>query len=147
MHPPNILFMAGAASMNKGQIYDEVVNGKGRLVDPHAQEWERTYAMFTHLALISIHFGLAIVPTLIMWLVKRDKSPFVDDHGREAMNFQISLLVYALAALVLSIVTCGAGMVLYIPIYILGIVGMILASVAANKGQYYRYPMTIRFLS
>jgi uncharacterized Tic20 family protein len=132
---------------NKAQLYDEFVGGKGRLVDPHATEWERTYAMFTHLALISIHFGLAVVPTLIMWLIKRDKSPYVDDHGREALNFQLSLLLYALIALVMTLITCGAGVVLYIPIYILGITGMILAAVAANKGQYYRYPMTIRFLS
>jgi uncharacterized protein len=139
--------MAGAASMNRNQVYDEVVNGKGRLVDLHAAEWERTYAMFTHLALISIHFGLAVVPTLIMWLIKRDKSPYVDDHGREALNFQISLLLYSLGALVFGLVTCGAGWILYVPIYILGITGMTLAAVAANKGQYYRYPMTIRFLS
>lgn len=132
--------------MNKDQFFDEVVKGKGRVVDAQAAEWERTYAMFTHLALISIHLGLAIVPTLVLWLVKRDKSPFIDDHGREAMNFQLSLWLYALGAFVATLLTCGVGAVLFVPIYVLGIAGMILAAIAANKGQYYRYPMTIRFL-
>jgi uncharacterized protein len=133
--------------MNRDQVYDDVVNGTGRVVDPHALEWERTFAMFTHLALISVHFGLPIVPTLVMWLIKREKSPFIDDHGREALNFQLSLFLYGLGTLILGFLTCGAGWILWIPVYILGIVGMILAAVAANKGQYYRYPMTVRFLS
>jgi uncharacterized Tic20 family protein len=139
--------MAGAVSMNKGKILDEVVNGKGRLVDFQAEEWERTYSMFTHLALLTFHVIVPVVPTLILWLIKRDKSPYVDDHGREAINFQLSLLLYAIVAFVIGLVTCGAGFLLYIPIYVLGLVGMILAAIAANKGQYYRYPMTIRFVS
>jgi uncharacterized Tic20 family protein len=114
-------------------------------VDAHATEGERTYAMFTHLALIAIHFGVPLIPTLVMWLIRREKSPFIDDHGREAMNFQISLFIYAIGCFVLGLITCGVGMVLWIPLYVLGIGGMILAAMAANKGEYYRYPMTIRF--
>ncbi len=133
--------------MNTGRIYDEVVHGKGRVVDPHAAEGERTYAMFMHLTLIASHMGVPIVPALIMWLIKKDKSPYLDDHGREALNFQFSLICYAIGAFLVGLVTCGAGFLLYLPLYALGIVGMILASVAANKGEYYRYPMTIRFLS
>jgi len=143
--------MAGAASMNPGmnkdQFYDEVVKGKGRFVDAQAQEWERTYAMFTHLALLTFHIIVPLAPTIVLWLIKRDKSPFIDDHGREAINFQITLLIYGLATLAIGFVTCGVGFVLWVPVYMLGIAGMILAAVAANKGQYYRYPMTIRFLS
>jgi len=139
--------MAGAASMNTGKVYDEVLHGKDRLVDSQAEEWERTFSMFMHLGLLGVHFGVPIVPTLIMWLVKREKSPYIDDHGREALNFQISLLIYFVGTLVAGFVTCGVGFVLVAGVYALGIVGMILAAVAANKGQYYRYPMTIRFLS
>lgn len=132
--------------MNTGQVFSEVIHGKQRVVDPHAAEWERTYAMFTHLALVSIHFGLPVIPTLVMWLIKRDRSPFLDDHGREAMNFQISLFIYALGTLVVGFITCGVGFILWAPLYLLAITGMVLAAIAANKGQYYRYPMTIRML-
>ena len=130
--------------MNTNDVIDEVVKGKGRVVDPNAQEWERTYAMFTHLSLLATHFGLIIpFPALIMWLIKKGETPFIDDHGREALNFQISLCIYAVASIVLTF--CGVGVVLLIATYVLAIVGMILAAIAANKGQYYRYPMTIRF--
>jgi len=122
-------------------------NTNGRMVDPHAQEWERTYCMFTHLSLLTVHMLVPVLPALALWLIKRDKSPFVDDHGREAVNFQISLLLYTLIAWPLAtLITCGIGAVLIIPIYLLGIIGMIVAAIAANKGEYYRYPATIRFL-
>lgn len=133
--------------MNTGGIYDEVVRGKGRVVDHGAAEWERTYSMFSHLSLIAWHFVLPVAPALIMWLIKREKSSFVDDHGREALNFQLSLLAYGVGVFVFGLVSCGAGFLLYLPLYALAIVGMILAAIAANKGEYYRYPMTIRFLS
>lgn len=112
--------------------------------DPHAVEWERTYSMFTHLSLLAAHFGLPIAPALIMWLIKRDQSPFVDDHGKEALNFQITLTIYFVASLCLSF--CGIGVALAVGVYVLGLVGMILAAVAANKGRFYRYPMTIRLV-
>jgi uncharacterized protein len=143
--------MNGAWTMNRHEVYSEVVEGKGRVVDPLAEQWERTYAMFTHLSLILVHLiGIPVIAPLVMWLVRRERSPFIDDHGREAVNFQISLVAYALGALLVGLITCGVGLVLAIPfwiaIYALGIVGMILAAIAAHKGQYYRYPATIRFL-
>lgn len=119
----------------------------GRLVDPHAQEWERLYSTFAHLSLLTVHLMVPVVPALVMWLVKRDRSPFIDDHGREAVNFQISLVLYALIIIpIVGILTCGVGWVLYIPLYVLAIVGMIKAAMGANRGEYYRYPATIRFL-
>lgn len=113
------------------------------LYDAHAQEWERTYAMFTHLSLLAAHF-VPIVPTLILWLIKRDTSAFIDDHGKEAVNFQISLIIYLVSATVLAM--CVIGVPIIIAAYALAIVGMILAAVAANRGQFYRYPMCIRFI-
>lgn len=114
------------------------------LFDPHAQEWEKNYAMLSHLSLIAAHV-LPVVPTLVIWLVKRDQSPFVDDHGKEALNFQISLCIYIVASVVLAF--CGIGFVLVVGAYVLGIVGMILATIAASKGRYYRYPMCLRLVS
>lgn len=114
-----------------------------RYAAPSLAEWERTYAMWTHLLLLAGHF-VPIVPTLILWLVKRDQSPFVDDHGKEALNFQISIVIYIVAGIVLTAVCIGIPII--IAAYALAIVGMILAAVAANRGQYFRYPMTIRLI-
>src|SRR3954469_8419096 len=142
--------MFRGAAMNPHEVYSEVVDGKGRVVDAQAAEWERTYSMFTHLTLLALAiplFPVPVIPALVLWLIKRDRSPFVDDHGREAVNFQLSLVLYALVAVPLAgLVTCGLGFLLWLPVYALGMVGMILAAIAAHKGQYYRYPATIRFL-
>lgn len=116
------------------------------LSEPACQEWERTYSLFTHLTLLTVHLLIPVIPALVMWLIKRDQSTFVDDHGKEAVNFQLSLLLYTAATFLVGFLTCGVGWVLWPLIYILGIVGMILAAVAASKSQYYRYPMSIRFL-
>ncbi|MEX2219814.1 MAG: DUF4870 domain-containing protein [Phycisphaerales bacterium] len=133
--------------MNPREVYSEVVNGKGRVVDPQAAEWERTYSMFMHLTLLAATFFLPVIPALVMWLIKKDQSPYVDDHGREAINFQLSLTLYTILLVpLMAIITCGVGLVLYIPIYVMAIVGMIVAAKAANSGEYYRYPATIRFL-
>lgn len=121
-------------------------HGKGRVRDALATEGERTYAMFSHLTLIAAHFGVPIAPALIMWLIKRHDTPFVEDHCREALNFQISLLVYAVVLVPLGLVTCGVGWVLYLPLYALGVVGMVLAAVAAHRGEYFRYPMCLRWV-
>jgi uncharacterized protein len=115
------------------------------LFDPAAQEWEKNYAIFQHLSLLSVLIGVPIVPILIMWLVRRDRSPFIDDHGKEALNFQISLCIYTLASIPLSMI-CGIGVPLMIAAWVLGVVGMILATVAASKGRYYRYPMCLRLV-
>jgi uncharacterized Tic20 family protein len=115
-----------------------------RLVDEQAQEWERTYAMCLHLSLLTVHVVMPVIPALVMWLIKRDRSPFVDDHGREAINFQLSLVIYFVASIVLFF--CGIGVVIAMAVYVLGIVGMILGAVAAQRGEYFRYPATIRFL-
>jgi uncharacterized protein len=109
--------------------------------DEHADSGERTYALFNHLiGMMSIFdvIGLmSIIGTLIMWQIRKSDSPFLDDHGREAMNFQLSLVLFA-------IVSFG----ILIPIlYILRIIGCVKGAMAANKGEFYRYPCCIRFIS
>jgi uncharacterized Tic20 family protein len=116
----------------------------GRLVDPYAGPGERTYALFNHLTLLTVHGLFPVVPALIMWLIKRHESPFLDDHGKEAVNFQLSLVVYGLAALALMAVIVGIP--LMVGVYVLGMVGMIRGAMAANRGEYYRYPMCLRFI-
>ena len=128
------------------------INEHGRAYDPDSTPDERSFAVFMHLVLLA-HLVLpwfAIAAPIIMWQIKKDDSPFLDDHGREAVNFQITILIYSVLLPILSIplgfLTCGVGFALAIVPYILGIVGMIQASKAANRGEFYRYPMTMRFL-
>lgn len=154
-------------AMNEEQVQDESgqvgqsgqdgyreppVNEFGRAYDPDASADERSYALWMHLALLA-HLVLsliAIIIPIIMWQVKKDESPFLDDHGREAVNFQISLVIWSigftLASIPVGLLTCGVGFVIALVPYVLGIVGMIQASTAANRGEFYRYPMTMRFV-
>jgi hypothetical protein len=119
-----------------------------RLVDPDATPDQRTYVLIMHLTLIAtqiLPLALVIAP-LIMWQIKKDESRFIDDHGREIVNFHISILLYALALTALTFITCGVGAIGFLALYALGIVGMIMGAAAANRGEYFRYPATLRLI-
>ena len=126
----------------------------GRLRDTDAREDERTYSMFNHLlgliSLAEVSSILALIGTIIMWRVKKTESPFLDDHGREATNFQISLIVYAIIGVVFGIITFGIGFIVTVPLMlgmvVLRLIGTIRGAMAAHRGEYYRYPMCIRFI-
>jgi uncharacterized Tic20 family protein len=104
---------------------------------------ERTTAMMCHL--MGLLFG--ILGCLVVWLIKKDESEFVDDQGKEAVNFHLSLLIYVLVTIPVIFVTCGVGVVLTLAVAIFGWVMGIIAAIAANKGERYRYPLTIRMIS
>ena len=106
----------------------------------------RTWGMMAHLSALAgyvIPFGNIIGP-LIVWLVKKDEFPFVDDQGKEAVNFQISFSIYMFVA-ALSLYVC-VGFILVPALAITGLVFIILGTIKANNGEYYRYPMTIRLI-
>ncbi|PWK16339.1 DUF4870 domain-containing protein [Tumebacillus permanentifrigoris] len=106
----------------------------------------RTFGMLCHLAALAgyvIPFGNIIGP-LIFWLLKRDQHPFVDQQGKEALNFQISVILYLIVAGILCIIFIG---LLLLPIIgVASLVFIIIAGVRANSGESYRYPLTIRFI-
>ena len=107
---------------------------------------ERTWAMLCHLSVFAAHFiplGNIIAP-LIIWLIKKEESPFVDFHGKEVLNFQISLLIYFAIAFVLIFVLIGLPM--FIALWIFSLVIVVVAALKANAGEYYKYPLTIRFI-
>ena len=107
---------------------------------------EKTFGMFCHLGAFAGYFfplGNIIAP-LIIWLVKKEEMPFVDDQGKESLNFQISITLYFLISAILYIVIIG--LVLMIGLGIFDIVMVIIATVKANSGEKYRYPLTIRFI-
>jgi uncharacterized Tic20 family protein len=109
---------------------------------------ERNWAVFCHLggfALYVLPFALGnVLVPLVIWLVKRNESAYVDAHGREALNFQISVTIYAIVAAVLAFVL--VGFLLLAGLAIFQLVLMVIASVHASQGESYRYPLTIRLL-
>ena len=109
----------------------------------------RTWAMFCHLAglagfVIPVILSGIIAP-LIVWQVKKDEDPFIDTNGKEALNFQISVGIYALASTLLIPVFC-IGAFLLVGVGIFDLVFIIIASLKANSGEHYVYPLTIRFV-
>ena len=111
---------------------------------------DRTMGMLVHLlALLTGFLG-----TLILWLIKKDQSRFVDHHGKEAINFQLTILIYVFGLMALGIVaglvTLGLGLFLIFPLMFVISIGAfileIMACLAANRGEWHRYPMTIRFI-
>jgi uncharacterized Tic20 family protein len=108
----------------------------------------RTWTVLCHasaLAGLFLHFLGHLLGPLVVWLVKRGDSPEIDAHGKESLNFQISMLIYDAIAAVLCIVLIGIPIL--IALWVLNTVFVIIASVKASEGTLYRYPFTIRFIS
>lgn len=107
---------------------------------------ERQWALFTHLSALAgfiIPFGNLLGP-LVMWQVKKNEMPFVDDQGKEALNFQITVTLAMIVSLILTLVLIG--ILLMFVVGIGALVLTILAAIKANNGEYYRYPMTLRLV-
>lgn len=85
-----------------------------------------------------------ILSPLIVWLVKRGESEAVNEHGKESLNFQITMLIYSLISGVLCLVLIGFALLAIL--HLLNVVFVIIASVKASEGQLYRYPFTIRLI-
>lgn len=107
----------------------------------------RTFGMLCHLLALTTYIGIPfgnILGPLVIWLLKRETSPFVDDQGKEALNFNISMTIYGFICAVLIFVLIG--IFLLIILGIAHVILTILAAVKANNGEAYRYPFTIRFI-
>src|SRR5689334_8979888 len=100
-----------------------------------------TMGMLCHLLAIFTWF----IGPLLIWLIKKDQSPFVDDQGKEALNFQIATLIASVICIPLNFVFC-LGFLLLIAIHITRIVFCIIATIQANKGIAYRYPLNLRLI-
>jgi uncharacterized Tic20 family protein len=105
------------------------------------------WAMLCHLSalvgLLGNGIGFLIGP-LIVWLIKKDQDPFIDEQGKEAVNFQITMFIGFIIAVVLSLALIGIPLLI-----LLGIVEIVLpiiAAIKAGNGEHYRYPVAIRFL-
>lgn len=103
---------------------------------------ERTIAMLIHLLGLLTGF----LGPLILWLVKKDQSRFIDHHGKEAVNFMLTAFLISIPLLVITIVTLGLGFFIYLPVMLIFFIFDILACVEANKGSWHRIPFNIRFI-
>ena len=113
------------------------VPGQGSL----SEKDDKTFGMLAHL--LGIFTGF--VGPLVIWLIKKDESPFVDDQGKEALNFQIwmtigAIISYFLMALLIGCITLPAIVVM---VLVFGIMG----TMKANEGVAYRYPVNIRIIT
>jgi uncharacterized Tic20 family protein len=113
---------------------------------------ERQWAMFAHLSAILGVFigGLTFVGPLVIWLVKKDSMAFVDDQGKEALNFQITISIVMVALWVVTLFTIFLLSPLTIPLMMLvglvALVFVVIAGIKANEGVAYRYPFAIRLV-
>jgi uncharacterized Tic20 family protein len=117
------------------------------VIEP-SQDDTNTWAMFTHLSalsgLIGVPFGHIAGP-LVLWLIKRESNPVLDAHGKAALNFQITWMIYAIASAILILALIG--LVLFPIVLVANLILTIVGAVKASKGELYPYPLTIRFLN
>jgi len=117
---------------------------------------DKNYSSITHLSGFAgwfFPFGNIIAP-LVMWIAKKNDSTYIDEHGKAAVNFQLSLILYgfllAILIIPITILTLGLGLIAIliaiIPAIILKIVLIISASIKASNGESYDYPFTIQFI-
>ena len=116
---------------------------------------ERTWGMLCHLAALSsyiVPLGNVIGP-LVVWLIKRHEYAYADWHGKESLNFQLSLMLYVLCLIpfmlfFIIIPFLGVFMLIFFifAISMGSLILTIIAAVKANNGEYYKYPLVIRFI-
>jgi uncharacterized Tic20 family protein len=109
---------------------------------------ERMWAMFCHLAalagfVVPVPFASVIGP-LVVWMIKKDEYALVDDQGKEAVNFQISVALYCVLCLPLVFVLIGVFLIGALSLF--GLICVIVAAMKANDGEPFHYPLCIRFI-
>ncbi len=102
---------------------------------------DKNIAVITHIT--GIFFS--IFPGLIVWLLKKDESPYISEQAREALNFQISLLIAYFITGVLAFILIG--FLLFPLIWLANAVFSIIAAVTVSKGESYRYPLSLRLIN
>ncbi|OHE84237.1 MAG: orotate phosphoribosyltransferase [Lysobacterales bacterium RIFOXYD1_FULL_69_11] len=119
---------------------------------------QRQWAMFAHLSALvggvitggwAFSVGCFIGP-LIIWMIKKDSMPFVDDQAKEALNFNLTVAAIFFVLLILTLGTLGIGVILTLPIgLVVGLAWLVLtiiAGIKANEGVAYRYPFAVRLV-
>lgn len=107
---------------------------------------EKQMGMFIHLSrlLDAFIFPVGAIVTIVLWQTQKDKMPALDAHGKNATNWMISSFIYSFVSLLLMFVLIG--FLLFPIVWVLMIVFPIIAGIKANNGEYWEYPLTIKFL-
>jgi uncharacterized Tic20 family protein len=106
----------------------------------------RTWAMLLHLSVLLgfvIPFGGLIAPILI-WQLKKDEFPDLDQHGKMVLNFLISMLIYGLVAFVLTFVLIG--ILVALGLLVMGVAYPIIGAIKANNGEFWKYPLILQLV-
>lgn len=113
------------------------------VTNAEAKKWAMICHLVALVGLLGNGVGFLIGP-LIVWLLKKDEDPFINDQGREAVNFQLTMFLALIISAILIILVIGIPLLIIIGI--LMTVFPIIAAIQASEGKSYRYPLTIRFL-
>jgi hypothetical protein len=138
-------FLAGPVMALVVLVKRQKDKGK-QLNEPISEAEERKWAMFAHIGTFSSMFvplGNIIAP-IVIWQIKKNESDFIVDQAKESLNFQITLMIYALISFLLVFIIIGFFMIFALILF--SLIMVIVAGVKANEGEHYRYPMTIRLV-
>ncbi len=108
-----------------------------------ARQWAMGCHLIALVGLLGNGIGFVLGP-LIMWLLKREDHPFIDEQGKESLNFQITMFIALAVSGLLTLVFIG-----FVLLFIVGIIMTIfpiIGAIKANEGIHYRYPFSIRFI-
>jgi uncharacterized protein len=112
---------------------------------PLPPDQERLWAMLAHLlSFVAAYLFLGFVAPLVVMLVFGPRSAYVRAHAVESLNFNLSWLLYAIVSVVLIFI--GIGILMLLALGIAYVVLVVVASIRANNGEFFRYPLTIRFV-
>lgn len=109
-------------------------------------ESERNWAMLCHLSAFAgfiFPFG-GIIGPIIFWLSRKDDSRWVDVNGKASLNFQLSILLYIILAIPLCLIIIGIPIIVFLGL--LKIICIVIASIKAARGEYFKYPLSIPFI-
>ena len=135
---------------------DPAASGQANAVDGIPAD-QRQWAMFAHLSalaggLLTSTFGGwgFFLGPLVIWLMKKDTMPFVEDQAKEALNFNITVSALLLICIILGFATLMVGFLILVPVMVVigigALVSIVIAAIKANEGVAYRYPFTIRLV-
>lgn len=131
-----------ASPRNPGQPF------AGNAAEVVGDKEQRTWALAAHLASFALYvfpFAGNLLGPLIVWLIKKDEMPFVDDQAKESINFQITVTIVYLIAVALACTPLGWVLIPAVAVY--SVVMAVIAAIKANEGIHYRYPLTLRLLN
>lgn len=117
--------------------------GHSSIPSQEARKWAMICHLVALVGLLGNGIGFVLGP-LIVWMLKKDEDPFIDEQGKEAVNFQITMMIAAIISGILMLVLIGFLLITIVAAIM--IIFPIIGAIKANDGVHYRYPLTIRFI-